>query len=78
MADNINNYIDIPENKQHHINQKPLLTDWEIDMAEYSDYSKYQLLIDTCEICGDQQCYTHNSKYPMPPKSRRIKTSLNK
>ena len=78
MADNINNYIDIPEIKQHLVNQKPLLTDWEIDMAEYSDYSKYQLLIDTCEICGDQQCYTHNSKYPMPPKSRRIKTSLNK
>ena len=68
MEDNLKNYIDIPDNNQHHVNQLPLLTDWEIDKAEYSDYSKYQLLIDTCEICYVQQCYTHNARYPMPPK----------
>ena len=67
MTDNIRNYIDINQSNQHHVNMFPL-TDWEIDMAEYSDYSKYQLLIDTCEICYVQQCYAHNARYPMPPK----------
>ena len=68
MGDNIQNYIDIPDNKQHHVNQIPRLSDWEIEMAHYEDYSKYQLLIDTCEICYVQQCYAHNARYPMPPK----------
>ena len=74
MADNIHKYIDLgihdgqPNN--HHVNQLPLLTDWEIDMAEYEDYSKYQLLIDTCKVCSIQQCWVHEY-YPIPPKSRR-------
>ena len=70
MEDNLKNYIDIPDNNQHHVNQLPLLTDWEIDKAEYSDYSKYQLLIDTCKVCSIQQCWVHEY-YPIPPKSRR-------
>jgi len=74
MTDNIHNYIDIGnhnnQSNNHHVNQLPLLTDWEIEQAEYSDYSKYQLLIDTCKVCSIQQCWVHEY-YPIPPISRR-------
>lgn len=70
MTDNIRNYIDINQSNQHHVNEEPLLSDWEIEQAEYSDYSKYQLLIDTCKVCYVQQCWVHEY-YPIPPKSRR-------
>ncbi len=70
MTDNIRNYIDIPKSNEHHVNEQPLLTDWEIEMAEYSDYSKIQLYRETCSICYIQQCWVHEH-YPIPPKSRR-------
>ena len=70
MTDNINNYIDKPDNSQHHVNQIPRLSDWEIEMAHYEDYSKHQLLIDTCKVCYVQQCWVHEY-YPFPPISRR-------
>jgi len=61
----IRDYIDITESNQHHVNQKPLLTDWEIEQSYYTDYSKYELLIGTCNLCYSQNCWVHDERYPV-------------
>ena len=61
----VHDYIDITESNQHHVNQQPLLTDWEIDNSYYTDFAKYELLIDTCNLCGQQTCWVHDDRYPV-------------
>jgi hypothetical protein len=72
----IRDYIDITESNQHHVNQKPFLTDWEIEKSYYIDYSKHQLLIDTCNLCYSQNCWVHDSRYPVQKESKWISTDV--
>lgn len=70
MTDNIRNYIDIPKSNEHHVNWIP--TEHELEIAEYSDYSKIQLHRETCSICYIQQCWVHEH-YPIPPEGSNFR-----